>query len=572
MKWILGLTLVLASALSGQAADPAQPGLKPQFNKTPAVQTHSDQLKTGIIKTAPSPTQITETPSPTLKVPEVKAAPGVTAPVPTKQDITAPLGQKAAIAVKSPAQGTQHPAGKPLAIIWDKSAIATAATVNILLVDKPGGTAKATIKAGAPNTGSFTSWIAPQQYTAAGNSWAVRIETADNKASGYSGTFTFIQQPVAGTGVVPSVKSGVAVQQPAIAAGATNLAVTKNATSKSPLAVQTPGIAATKGNLAATPQTSALSQDQGSATPLLNELKLGKRKDFSRVSLAGLSLRELDLSGYNFAGADLSGSDMSWAKLDGADLSGTNLSNTKLEGADLSKARLNNAVLLAGANFSGANLSYANLQGCDFTRANLRNANLYRANCEGVSFKMADLSSADLRGAKLKRCDFTKANLSKTLLHGAGCLETNFTEANMIESHLGGTYLNNSIFYLTNLESSRIQFSSASDSIDVSIMDAKLNKSEIKGYQIIDKNVSNVEMYWAMIMDCSFKNINFNNSNMSKIVVMDSEFINCDLTKANLDNITILKNCDFSGSKIKIKYIGLFQNKVINFDKLLWQN
>ena len=153
----------------------------------------ADQLKTGIMKTAPAPNQITGTPTP--QAPSVKTAPGVTAPVPTKQGFTAPLGQKATIAVKSPAQGTRHPADKPLAIVWDRSAIATAATVNIILVDKPGGTAKATIKAGAPNTGSFTSWIAPQQYTAAGNSWAVRIETADNKASGHSGVFSF--QPAA---------------------------------------------------------------------------------------------------------------------------------------------------------------------------------------------------------------------------------------------------------------------------------------------------------------------------------------------------------------------------------------
>jgi hypothetical protein len=170
-------------------------------------QTHSDQLKTGIIKTAPSPTQITGTPSPAPKVPEVKTAPGVTAPIPTKQGITAPLGQKASIAVKSPAQGTRHPADKPLTIIWDKSAIATAATLNIVLVDKPGGTTKAIIKAGAPNTGSFTSWIAPQQYTATGNSWAVRIETTDKIAMGHSGVFSFDQTTKAGMHIKPDMKA-----------------------------------------------------------------------------------------------------------------------------------------------------------------------------------------------------------------------------------------------------------------------------------------------------------------------------------------------------------------------------
>ncbi|MBU4524389.1 MAG: hypothetical protein KUA37_06545 [Desulfomicrobium sp.] len=172
-----------------------------------ASQSHSDQLKTGIMKSSPSPNQITSTPKPTPQVPGIKTAPGVTTPVPTKQGITAPIGKKTTIAVKNPVQGTRHPAGKPLTIIWDRSAIGTAAKVNILLVDKPGGTAKATIKAGAPNTGSFTSWIAPQQYTAAGNSWSVRIETADKKAVGHSGVFSFDQTTKKGMHIKPDMKA-----------------------------------------------------------------------------------------------------------------------------------------------------------------------------------------------------------------------------------------------------------------------------------------------------------------------------------------------------------------------------
>jgi len=152
---------------------------------------HSDQLKTGIIKTAPSPNQITETPSPTPKVPGVKTAPGVTAPIPTKQGITAPLGQKASIAVKSPAQGTQHPASKPLPIIWDRSSISTAATVNIFLLDRPGGTVQTIIKTGAANTGSYMSWTPSPQFTVSGKSWVVRVETIDKMSQGHSGAFSF---------------------------------------------------------------------------------------------------------------------------------------------------------------------------------------------------------------------------------------------------------------------------------------------------------------------------------------------------------------------------------------------
>ncbi|MBE1426163.1 hypothetical protein H4684_002825 [Desulfomicrobium macestii] len=149
----------------------------------------ADQLKTGIMKTAPAPNQITGTPTP--QAPSVKTAPGVTAPVPTKQGFTAPLGQKATIAVKNPAQGTRHPADKPLAIVWDRSAIATTATVNILLMDRPGGTVQAAIKTGAANTGSFMSWLPSAQFVVPGKSWVVRIETRDKKSQGYSGAFSF---------------------------------------------------------------------------------------------------------------------------------------------------------------------------------------------------------------------------------------------------------------------------------------------------------------------------------------------------------------------------------------------
>jgi len=401
MKWFLGLTLVLAWALSSQAADPVHPGLKPQLNKIPEA--------------------MSTEPTPTPQVPGVKTAPGLTAPVPTKQGITAPLGQKASIAVKSPAQGAQHPADKPLAIIWDRSAIATAATVNILLVDKPGGTAKATIKAGAPNTGSFTFWIAPQQYTAAGNSWAIRIETADSKASGHSGTFSFVRQPVSGMGVTPSVKSGVTVQEPTIAGGATSLAVTKNATGMSPLATQTPGI------LAQTPQTSAISQDQGSGTPLLNELKLGKRKDFSRVSLAGLDLSNLNLEQVIFQGADLSGADMTGADLRGVDFTGANLTGANLTEAKCEKvsfryARLNKAILkqtlLSAADFTGATLDGAIFESVIIVQ-------------NSIPIKISNAQGAVFNNSYFYKHDFKSINMKNLTINGGSFTYTDFTGANL---------------------------------------------------------------------------------------------------------------------------------------------
>jgi uncharacterized protein YjbI with pentapeptide repeats len=526
-----------------------------------APQSHSDQLKTGIMKTAPSPNQISGTPTP--QVPVVKSAPGVTTPVPTKQGITAPLGQKATIAVKSPAQGTLHPADKPLPIIWDRSAIGTAATVNILLVDKPGGTAKATIKAGAPNTGSFISWIAPQQYTAAGNSWAIRIETADRKASGHSGSFSFALQPVSGMRGTPSVKSGVAVQEPLIAGGSTKLAVTKDATGKVPLAAQAPGIAASKGNLSATPHTSALSPDQETATPLLDELKLGKRMDFSRASLAGLSLKELDLSGYNFAGADLSGSDMSWAKLDGANLSGANLSgadlsNAKFQNANLSGANLSNALIQPGTNFSGADFSNADLTQCDFTAANLSGANLSRANCDGISFR--------------------KARMDGVNLSSATCIGTDFSEASLRNANIDMTDMRNSIVDNTDFQGARLWPKEFPNGVNLN--KAKLKGISLRGYRSQDESGAQTgliaegrDFSGSELLMCVFGETSFKNANMQNTKIQSSYFHSCDFTGAKWGGANIQGgDSSFSNSRIHIQYMPIFRDKVINFEDIKWFN
>jgi uncharacterized protein YjbI with pentapeptide repeats len=366
-------------------------------------QSHSDQLKTGIMKTAPSPNQISGTPTPTPQVPGVKPAPGVPTPVPTKQGITAPLGQKATIAVKSPAQGTRHPADKPLPIIWDRSVIGTAATVNILLMDKPGGTAKATIRAGAPNTGSFTSWIAPQQYTSAGNSWAIRIETADRKASGQSGVFSF--QPVA---VVPSTSKAIVPS-----------------TTKAIVPSLMPG-QSESAQAASTPAPSAIQANQ---VLLLEELKLGQRKDFSRASLAGLSLKNLNLEQAIFQGADFSGADLSGANLTNCDFTGANLTGANLTEATCINVSFRNARLVK------AILKHTRLYAADFTGAALNEAFLKFYVPEGSSY-LIKISNSNLQGAVFDKCgfnfhEFKNVNMKNVRINGGEFYKTDFSESQL---------------------------------------------------------------------------------------------------------------------------------------------
>lgn len=173
------------------------------------VPTHCDSIKTGVLKAEPSANQISASPKATT-TPAPGIVPGTIKPAPVqpKQIGTFPLTQKGTIPVKSPIQGTRHTPKTPLVITWDKSPIAAYATVNIFLVDKPEGAVRATIKTGAPNSGSFTSWVPPGNLAAPGTSWAVRIETADKKLLGHSGAFTL------GVAALPKTTGSASVKQP----------------------------------------------------------------------------------------------------------------------------------------------------------------------------------------------------------------------------------------------------------------------------------------------------------------------------------------------------------------------
>lgn len=160
---------------------------------TPAA--YPEQINPKTIKTLPTTSPAQGAPTPKSRAAEVKPV-SPTAPSALKPQINVQqLGPQAAITVKSPAQGVRHPANTPLVILWDKNVAGAAPAVNILLVDKPGGTTKAVIKTGAPNTGSFTTWIPPQHITAAGTSWVVQIETPDKKLRGHSGVFSVTASP-----------------------------------------------------------------------------------------------------------------------------------------------------------------------------------------------------------------------------------------------------------------------------------------------------------------------------------------------------------------------------------------
>ncbi len=124
---------------------------------------------------------------------------------------------------------------------------------------------------------------------------------------------------------------------------------------------------------------------------------LGER-DFPKLQLRRINLRNADLSGIN-----LQGSDLSYADLRNADLSKANLSNCYFNEANLQEV----------------NLSGANLQGAYFIKAYLIKANLTKAN----------IKEAYLTGSFVTRANFSKADLSGTFLNGTHLSGANFTKA-----------------------------------------------------------------------------------------------------------------------------------------------
>jgi len=128
-------------------------------------------------------------------------------------------------------------------------------------------------------------------------------------------------------------------------------------------------------------------------------------------------------------------------------LAGVNLKNHNLSGADLQDANLRKAFLekanLRKAVFTGANLQKAflmeaNLQEADLTWANLRKAVLWEANLQEADLTWANLRKAVLLRANLQKADLTDANLQKADLMGADLQKADLRQADLRESDLTG--------------------------------------------------------------------------------------------------------------------------------------
>ena len=106
-------------------------------------------------------------------------------------------------------------------------------------------------------------------------------------------------------------------------------------------------------------------------------------------------------------------------------LAGLKLKNTNLTGANLQEADLRMA------KFQEADLGYANFQ-----KADLRIANFQEAYLRGANFQKADLWRANFQGAYLEVAKFQEADLWRANLQGAYLEGANFQEADLEVANL----------------------------------------------------------------------------------------------------------------------------------------
>ena len=146
----------------------------------------------------------------------------------------------------------------------------------------------------------------------------------------------------------------------------------------------------------------------------------GKRADFRRADLSGITLHDADLAKADLRGANLFKAKLLYVNLEEADLSGAVLSEAVLYFGRLSNACLRKANL-QGADLSNAFLGNADLSDADLGGAHLysiygRHANFSKANLQNTDLFNADLTDANLTGADLQDADFTLATLIRTEL------------------------------------------------------------------------------------------------------------------------------------------------------------
>ena len=261
-------------------------------------------------------------------------------------------------------------------------------------------------------------------------------------------------------------------------------------------------------------------------------------------SLDGSMLKDVDLREVgSMAGVGLRNAELSMAELQNVDLTEANLENANLQHASLSGAELNRAKLnganLDMADLSGVDLAWADLTNTSILYANLRRANLAAATLNEAKFgyytdpKMdgetptdmshSSLQRADLIDVTMTQVDLSNANLERTNLSEASITESDFTDSNLQEAILSEASINKTDFTDSNLRGATLN-------------EARLNASKFVRANLSSATLSDIKKT-MQTQDSSvridFMKANLSGADLSEATLEQSDFTDASLSSAN---------------------------------------
>lgn len=140
-------------------------------------------------------------------------------------------------------------------------------------------------------------------------------------------------------------------------------------------------------------------------------VRVGKRADFTNMSLYGLSFVDAVLCNSVFNGTRIEGCNLNRVNMDGASMSGASVNNSQMQCAQLTGATLD-ATRFFQTNMDGTNFTAADLVSASFYIVQLKNTRFSGAVFDGVEFNASDLENALITWTALHGVDFTGSNLS----------------------------------------------------------------------------------------------------------------------------------------------------------------
>ncbi|KAG2377911.1 hypothetical protein C9374_008996 [Naegleria lovaniensis] len=153
-----------------------------------------------------------------------------------------------------------------------------------------------------------------------------------------------------------------------------------------------------------------------------------KGNNFSKCSLIGFNLSNLDFSECDFSHANLSNCNFNKTKLSQCNLSHANLTYCKLEGCSLKKSNLTSTVLF-GCDLKTVSYDGFNISGCKLNGA-LFDIHTFHAS--------ESVTGIDFRGCNLDGFDFSDLDLSNSYFEETKLDDTNFMNCTLTNS----TFLN----------------------------------------------------------------------------------------------------------------------------------